>query len=91
MEVEIGKVIHYYDKINLAVLKLSCGLKLGDTIHIRGRATDVTERLIAMEIDHQRVLRASPGDDALIEVILPVSDNDLVWRVREGDRDLTSA
>lgn len=91
MEVEVGKVIHYYDKINLAVLKLSCGLRLGDTLHIRGRSTDLVERLISMEVEHQRVLRAEAGSDALIDVVLPVDEDDLVLRVHEGDRDLTSA
>ncbi len=34
MELEIGRVTHYYDHLNVAVLKLDENLKLGDKIHI---------------------------------------------------------
>ena len=33
MEVEIGQITHYYSHLNVAVLSLSDGLKLGDMIH----------------------------------------------------------
>ena len=50
MEVEIGRVTHYFNHINVAVLKLTDGLKLGDKIHILGHVTDLTERVASMEV-----------------------------------------
>ena len=50
MEVEIGRVTHYYNHLNVAVLKLTDSLKLGDLIHILGHVTDLTERVASMEV-----------------------------------------
>jgi len=33
-EKEIGKVVHWYGKINVGVVKLASGLKVGDTIKV---------------------------------------------------------
>ena len=37
---KIGEVIHYFGKIDVAVLKLSEDLKIGENIHFLGRHTD---------------------------------------------------
>jgi len=36
MEVEIGRVTHYFNHLNVAVLSLKGGLNMGDMIHILG-------------------------------------------------------
>ena len=54
MEVEIGRVTHYYNHLNVAVLKLTDSLKLGDLIHILGHVTDLTERVASMEVYWKR-------------------------------------
>ncbi|MGE5252222.1 MAG: hypothetical protein ACM3QS_18620 [Bacteroidota bacterium] len=91
MELEIGKVTHYYSHLRVAVLELSAGLKLGDKIHIVGHSTDFTETVNSMEIDHGRVLEVQPGDNVAIRVIEPVHVHDLVLRVVEEKADLQPA
>lgn len=83
MEVEIGRVTHYYNHLNVAVMKLTDSLKLGDKIHIIGHATDLTERVASMQINHQTVVWVKPGDDVAIKVNEPVHPHDLVYRVVE--------
>ncbi len=83
MEIEIGKVTHFYDHINVAVLTLTDGLKLGDKIHIIGHATDFTQRVFSMEIEHHGIVWVKPGDNVAIKVTLPVHEHDLVFRVVE--------
>ncbi len=83
MEVEIGRVKHYYTHINVAVLTLTDSLKLGDMIHILGHITDLTQRVSSMEIEHHSVVWVRPGDDVAIKVIEPVREHDIVYRVVE--------
>ena len=84
MEVEIGKVTHYFNHLNVAVLKLTDGLKLGDTIHILGHVTDLTEKVSSMQVNHQPVVWVKPGDDVALRVEEPVREHDIVYRVVEG-------
>lgn len=81
MEVEIGKVTHYFDHLNVAVLRLTEPLKLGDKIHIRGHVSDITERVASMQVDHHAVVWVKPGDDVAIKVEVPVREHDVVYRV----------
>lgn len=83
MEIEIGKVTHYYNHINVAVISLTDNLKLGDKIHIVGHHTNLTERVASMEVDHQPVVWVKPGDNVAIKVLDRVHEHDKVYRVVE--------
>ena len=83
MEVEIGRVTHYYNHINVAVLRLTQGLKLGDKIHIIGHSTDLIERVASMEVQHHSVDWVKPGDDVAIKVMEPVHEHDIVYLITE--------
>jgi len=83
MEVEIGRVTHYYNHLNVAVLKLTDGLKLGDTIHVLGHVTDLTEKVASMQVNHHPVVWVKPGDDVAVVVAEPVREHDIVYRVVE--------
>jgi len=59
----IGKVKHFYSKISVAVLEPSDVLKAGDTIRIVGNdGTNFTQPVESMEIEHQKIKEAKPGD-----------------------------
>ncbi len=83
MELEIGRVTHYYDHINVAVLKLDENLKLGDLIHITGHSTDFMQRVTSMEVEHHTILWVKPGDNVAIKVLEPVREHDVIYRVVE--------
>jgi putative protease len=83
MEIEIGRVTHYYNHLNVAVLRLTDGLKLGDTIHILGHVTDLTEKVASMQVNHHVVVWVKPGEDVAITVNEPVREHDVVYRVIE--------
>lgn len=72
----IGSVVHYFDKIGVAVIQLDAPLKVSETIRIAGgEATDFTQEVESMEVDRQKIKKAKKGD----EVGLKVKE-----RVREG-------
>ena len=81
MEVEIGKVTHYYNHLQVAVLKLNDSLKLGDRIHVLGHSTDLVERVTSMEVNHHVVVWVNPGEDVAIKVNEPVREHDVVFRI----------
>ncbi|MCK5373829.1 MAG: U32 family peptidase C-terminal domain-containing protein [Alphaproteobacteria bacterium] len=84
MEVVIGHVTHYFNKINVAVLTIKDELKVGDTIHILGHTTNFAQKVTSMQIEHNNVDSVKPGDDFAIKVIEPVRDHDVVYKVTEG-------
>ena len=83
MEVEIGRVAHYYNHLSVAVLKLTESLKLGDKIHIVGHSTDLIERVASMEVNHHSVEWVKSGEDVAIKVLEPVHEHDMVYRITE--------
>jgi len=58
----IGVVTDYLDRIGVAVIHLTDGdLHVGDRVRIAGRATEVTQAVESLEIEHQPVGRACGG------------------------------
>ena len=83
MEVEIGHVTHYFNKINVAVLSITEELKIGDTIHILGHTTDFTQKVTSIQIEHKNVEAVKPGDDFAIKVIETAREHDVVYKLVE--------
>ncbi len=77
----IGEVTHYFPHVKAAVFKLDMGIRIGDTIHIRGHTTDFVQTIESMQIDHADADAAGPGDDAAILVSDKVREGDKVYRV----------
>lgn len=84
MEEEIGKITHFFSKINVGVFELSKGmLKIGDTIHIKGHTTDFYQKVESMQVEHAPVESAKPGEPVGIKVESAVRENDLIFKVTE--------
>lgn len=58
----IGKVTHFFSKINVAGIQLSDTLKVGDKISIEGATTNFEENIDSMQIDNKSVGEAKAGD-----------------------------
>ncbi|MCH8274084.1 MAG: translation elongation factor-like protein [Armatimonadetes bacterium] len=80
-EKEIGKVSHYFGKISVASLDITAPLRVGDTIHIKGHTTDLTQEVASMQIEHADVQEAKPGDNVAIRVSDHVREHDVVYKV----------
>jgi len=86
MEEEVGRITHYFSKINVGVLELSKGkLQVGDTIHIKGHTTDFYQKIESMQVEHKPVDAAEPGEPAGLKVEGAVRENDLVFKVIEEE------
>jgi translation elongation factor EF-1alpha len=58
----IGKVTHFFSKINVAGIQLSDTLKVGEKISIEGATTNFEENIDSMQIDNNSVTEAKAGD-----------------------------
>lgn len=84
MEKLIGKISHYFNKIDVGIIELSDGeLKVGDTIHIKGHTSDFTQQVTSMQIEHEMVEKAKKGDGVGVKVDSPVHEHDQVFLVTE--------
>jgi len=84
MEEEIGKITHFFSKINVGVLELTKGeIRIGDTIHIKGHTTDFYQKVESMQIEHAPVELAQKGMEIGIKVESSVREGDLVLKVTE--------
>lgn len=80
-EKEVGKIIHFYDKIGVGVIKLSGDLKVGDKIHVQGAHDDFEQDVSSMQLDHKDVNKGKKGQDVAIKVDKPVHKNDKILLV----------
>ena len=74
-------VEHYFDKIKVAVIKLSATLKVGDTIRISGgESTDFTQIVDSMQVEHENINKAKKGDEVGMKVKEKVRDSYKVFK-----------
>ena len=79
-KVDIGQVVNFYKKINVAEIKLWDTLKVDDTIIIQGNKTgSITEKVTSMQIDGQNVEEIS-NDSVGIKLENTVRENDHVYK-----------
>ena len=83
-EEKIGFVEHYFDRINVAAIKLTDGsLAVGDKLHIKGHTTDLEEVVNSIQIEHDSVQKAEKGADIGIKIGQKVREHDEVFKVTE--------
>ena len=81
-EEQIGRISHYFGKIQVAAIELTDGsLAVGDTIHIKGHTTDLTEDIKSIQIEHEQVQSAKKGDSIGVKVSDHVREHDVVYKV----------
>ncbi len=82
-EVEVGKITHYFNKIGVAAIVLTGDLSVGDTIRVKGHTSDWTQNVDSMQIEHDSVDKAGPGDSVGIKVEGHAHEHDIVFRVTD--------
>jgi putative protease len=84
MEEEIGRITHYFSKINVGVLDLTKGsVKVGETLHIKGHTTDYYQKIQSMQVEHAPVESAEKGMQVGLKVEASVREGDLVFKITE--------
>lgn len=72
MDKAIGKVVHYYDKLGVAIVDLeSGGLKVGDEIKFKRGKEEFTQKIESLQVDHESVDKVKKGDSFGLKVDKP--------------------
>tara|TARA_Y100000296_G_C5000486_1_gene169939 strand:+ start:165 stop:416 length:252 start_codon:yes stop_codon:yes gene_type:complete len=82
VEKEIGKVSSFFSHVNVAAIKLSGSLKVGDKVHIKGHTTDFEQVVKGIQIERKEVSKAKKGDHIGIKVSEKVRPTDKVFLVK---------
>ncbi len=78
--VEVGRIAHFFSKINVAVIELKAPLNVGDTIVIKGPNTDFEQVVDSMQIEHEKVQRAEAGQSIGLKVVQRTRETDRVYK-----------
>ena len=82
MEKEIGHISHYFDHISVAGVEITDGeVAIGDKLHIIGHTTDFETTVNSIQIEHESVSEAKPGDNIGIKVPDKVREHDTVYKI----------
>ena len=76
---EIGKVNHWYDKAQVAVVKLSGGVKVGDKIKIQKGDSEFEETVSSMQVDHKAVSSGKKGDEVAIQLSQKTKEGAVIY------------
>ena len=77
----IGKVIHYYDKIGVAVLELKKKLKVGDKVKFVHGENSFEQVVESIQLEHVQISEGKKGQEVAIKVDKKVSSGTLVYLV----------
>ena len=81
-EEKVGVVTHYFGSIGVAGIRITDGeLSVGDTIHVQGHTSDFTQTVDSIQMEHEVVSTARPGDEVGLKVVEYARDHDAVYKV----------
>jgi len=79
---KIGEVTHYFPHVNAAAVKLlKSGLKVGDSVYIKGHTTDFKEIVNSIQLDHATILEGKRGQEIGLLVKSRVRQGDKVYKI----------
>ena len=72
MDSPIGKVVHFYDKLRVAIIDLSSGgLKVGDEVKFKHGEEEFTQKIESLQVEHESVDSVKKGDSFGVKVDKP--------------------
>jgi translation elongation factor EF-Tu-like GTPase len=77
---EVGRVSHFFGKIDVAIIEVKDTISVGDRIFIKGPTTDLEQTVDSMEIEHEKVQQAESGQSIGMKVNSRVRENDIVYK-----------
>lgn len=80
MDKPVGKVIHYYDKLGVAIIDLDKGgLKVGDEVKFKHGEEEFTQKVESLQVDHKEVDSVKKGDSFGVKVDKPTKPGTEVY------------
>ncbi len=79
----VGKVVHYYDRIGVAIIELSDTLRSGDRIKIQGNKTEFEQVVQSMQMEHADTREAHSGQTVGLKVAERTNEGATVSKMEE--------
>lgn len=84
VDMQIGRVTHYYDKIQVAVIEITNKpLKVGETVCFSGHDKEFIQKITSMQKEYKNVTIAKNRETVGIKVDKPVKSGDILLKVKE--------
>ena len=78
----IGKVVHFYDKLGVAIIDLSSGgIKVGDELKLKRGEEEFTQKVESLQVDHKVVDSVKKGDSFGVKVDKPTKVGTEVYTI----------
>lgn len=77
----VGKIIHFYPKISVAVVELSDSLRTGDKILIERGGDSFEQTVGEMQTEHKNISEAKKGQSVGLKVVSPTHEGAKVFRI----------
>ena len=77
------EVIHYYDRISVAVIDLCTVLKVGDAVHFLGHGSDFQQEITSMQIENEPIQQGAKGELVAVKTIKPVKRGTMVYILQD--------
>ena len=82
MDKPIGSVVHFYDKLGVAIVDLkSKGIKVGDKVKFKKGEEEFTQKVESLQVEHQSVESVKKGDSFGMKVDKPTKPGTEVYLV----------
>jgi len=77
----IGRVTHYFPKVEAAIIKLEDNLQMGDRIKLKREDQEFEQEVGSMQIDHKDIQKAEKGQEIGVKVDQKVKEGWEVYKV----------
>ena len=81
MDKELGKVIHYFDKAMVAVIRLEDKLSVGDNVKFVYGENEFSQTVDSMEVEHEKIQSAGKGEEVAVKVEQRAKEGTRVYKV----------
>jgi len=82
VDIQIAKVIHYYDKLGVAVVEVvNQPLQVGDTVKISGHDKEFSQTVQSLQVEHKQVKKLPVGESGGMKVDQAVREGDVLYLV----------
>src|SRR3989338_3409743 len=77
----LGKVVHFYPHISVAVVEVAASIKQGDKISLQHHDVSFHQNVSSMQIDYTNISEAKKGQVIGMKVAKPVKEGTMVYAV----------
>jgi len=79
----IGKVIHFFPKVQVVAIELEGKLKVGDKVKFKKGEKEHEEIITSMQIEHKDVKEAGKGEKVGVKVSEKIKEGFEVYKIIE--------